>query len=307
MNITSILKDCRMIKLTSKEFRTLIEHGWSAEDLGVAEVTYDPDLALYLLENRHPNRTISPTDQDKIGTALSSGRWRLNGQSIVLSQAMRLMNGQNRLHACWTKEMSLTSVTVWGIPFGNAQTMDIGKKHSGANILEQLEVSDASSVAAALRTFFKIEQRALPSTTVVLPDYEIVDYHERQKSIHYSVTYGNMVRRFVPPSLGTALHYAFRLTVKHEADDAAKALPDVMFQQLAEGQNLSARDPIYVLRELLSLRRTKDTRRKQQLETKEYAHLGAQMIQGWNALRQHRAITRAGLIWDEKKDFPEIL
>jgi hypothetical protein len=192
--------------------------------------------------------------------------------------------------------------------FETAESMDIGKKHSGADILAQHEIPDAAAVAAALRTYYKIEQNALPTVTVVLPDYAIVEYQKIHQQIHYSLTNGVNVRRFLPPSLGTALHYAFQQKVKDATDDNEHVLPDVFFAQLAGGENISSRDPVYVLRELLSLRRSKDRRIKQSLDDKEYAQLGAQTINAWNAIRRHRSITRAGLEWNEDtKPFPEIL
>ena len=300
-------KQCRLINLSSTEFHTLVSEGWPYEELGAAIVEYEPWLAKALFEARHENRAISPSDQEKLATALGLDRWRINGQSIILSNLMRVINGQNRLHACMKTEKPLLSVTVWGVPFANAETMDIGKKHSGADILAQHQVPDAGAVAAALRTYYKVEKRALANTSVVLPDYAIVDYREQHKRIHYSVKYGNEVRRFIPPSLGTALHYAFEQKVRDLQDSSQTILADVMFSQLALGKELTERDPVYVLRELLSIRRAKDPRIKKSLDDKEYAQLGAQVINAWNALRRKRTITRNGLVWNEKTTFPEIL
>lgn len=296
---STILERCRMIKITSDEFRTLIDEGWPYDDLGSAEVTFDPALAFDCYVVRHPNRTISPSDQAKLQLALGADRWQTNGQAIVFSQEMRLLNGQNRLHACAESQHPLTSVTVWGVSTSVVPTMDIGKKHSGADILAALDKPDASAMAAALRTYYQLDQGALLSGSKVLPDYEILGYYDVHQPMYYSLGYGLKTQTLLPPSLGSALHYAFR----HKHADLA----DTFVQQLGDGQNLTSRDPIYVLREFLLQQRAKDRRIRRGREQKEYGLAAHRVILAWKAVREERTLSFEALKKTDIKQIAEIV
>lgn len=292
-------EDCRMRKMTSAEFRTLLESGWNDADLGSAIVTFDPDLAKHCFQARHPNRTISPSDQEKLTLALTSHRWQLNGQAIIFAHDLRLLNGQNRLHPAWKSDETLTSVTVWGVTNAVVNTMDIGKKHSGADILAAMGKPDATAIAAALRTYYQMQEGALLSGTKTLPDYEILGYYETHRPLQYSLTYGGKTQGLLPPSLGSALHYAFR--------QKAADLADTFMQQLGDGQNLTSREPIYVLREFLLQQRTKDRRVRHGREQKAYGLAAHRVILAWQAVREGKPLSFTALARTDIKRVAEIV
>ena len=297
----NLAERCRLHRISSADFHTLLTHPWPYEELGAASVTFDEEkLIKAILANKHINRTISPTNQERLRTDMAAGGWvDETGESIILSHEMRLADGENRLTAALETRTAIQSVVVWGVPVEKRSAMNIGKKRSGADMLAIEGISDPSNTGAALRVLSRLENGSILSLQKVIPDNRIVPYYYERQTIRYSLTAGRKAEKFVPPSIGTAVHYCF-----HQHDET---LADRFFQQLATGEHLDTRDPLHVLRELLIARNLKDRRSKKQWGPVEQARLAAQLILTWNAIRQQRRIAPAGLAWEEEKAFPEIL
>jgi hypothetical protein len=289
----------RLHRISSADFHTLLQEPWPGEWFGVALVTYEPWLQKILLAHQHLNRALSPLNLARLADAMRAGEWLVTGQTIIFSTELRLMNGQNRLKSASDTETTIDSVTIWNVPLSARKAIDIGKKWAAADILASEDVPDYGANAAALRTHYRLVESGTLLSSKTLPDNQILDYLAVHPRIRYSVAYGYKARRFVPPSLGTALHYLFT-----QKDDV---LADGMFQQLATGDHQSERDPVWILREMLSQRRQGDGGGKRNHERITYATIGAQCILTWKALRHNRAISPAGLVWRADRDpFPEI-
>jgi hypothetical protein len=85
------------------------------------------------------------------------------------------------------------------------------------------------------------------------------------------------------------------------------ALATTFFQQLASGEQLSNRDPVYVLREVLIRRKQRDPRNRKNWGIDEQAIMAAQLIITWNAIRQQKRLFSEALQWKIDEDFPEIV
>lgn len=299
----------RLHIMSSKEFREEVDRGYHGNGLCAATVCIEPWLSGLLFQERHANRQTSPTDQRKIDADMKDERFKLNGQTIVCCDCpdrLHLINGQNRCGSGERTQKTFHSVIVWGVPFEAKETIDIGKKQSLADIFQAHKINDARTLAAAMRTYYKLTNKGMRSTTVVLPDSQGMMYYEEHKTMAYAVSVAQGVQRFLPPGMGTALYYAFTQQVKKEPEDR-RLLPEAMFHDLKTGENLTRRNPVYHLRELLGKRRQEDPRLRQSFELEDYAEIAGQVILTWNALRCGVQLTIAALKGVRSKPFPEIL
>ena len=289
----------RVHEMSSKDFHTRVIEGLDAQYLGCAIVTFEPWLVEIILEHKHYNRPISPSDQERLREALKENRWLLDGETIIFSVEGRLLDGQNRLTAVQETGKPLQSFTVWGLPVDVFNTIDIGKKRSGADMLAANRVPDCASTAAALRMHYRLVRGAMRNPTDTLPDDEIMAYYQERKDIRYSLVYGQRIKQFVVPSVGSSLHYLFRTK--------DNILADAVYDQLGKGELLNRRDPFYVLRELLSTRRKDYSPLKHNVGEKAKADMAAQLIEAWNAVRRHKTLTTKWLLDVDQRDFPEIM
>lgn len=298
----TLAERCRLHRISSAEFHRLLQQPWPYEELGAASVTFDAaEVIEDILAHKHVNRTIGPANHARLQEAMREGGWvDETGETIIFSSEMRLADGEHRLLTALETGTAIQSVVVWGVPVEKRSAMNIGDKRSGADMLAISGVPDATNLASALRVLSRLETGTMTTLAKVVQNHGIVAYYHDRKTIYYSLTYGRKVDQFVPQSIATALHYQF----KHRDD----SLANQFFLQLATGEQLAARDPVNVLRNVLISQTIRDPRRKKQWTAIQQAARAAQIIIGWNAVRQGKSLYTTSLNWNaEKEAFPEIV
>ena len=266
-------------------------------DLAVCDVC--SEAAHWLWEHRHPNRPMTPQRVEQLGNPMQQDAWELNGETLIISDEGRLLDGQNRCKASSDTGKTFTSVVAFGIPHQMFHTIGLVVKRSSGHILAMAGEKDYMTLAAALGLHWRYEHKAMRGHWEVLPAYQILDYLTAHPGIRASLSWGYMVRKLVPRALGTALHYLF--------SQRDGTLAKQYYTDLAGGEYLSRKDTLYWLREMFLLRKEAHHR----LGEAAYSSTAASMILAWNALRQGKRLTRAGLTWpppgEEDVLFPEIL
>lgn len=87
--------------------------------------TISPEVAVHLLNTNTSNRPVrSRTTVRAIAKDIVAGRWALNGESIVVSDTGRLLDGQHRLLAIVEAKLPVRALVVRGIPEGAFTTID---------------------------------------------------------------------------------------------------------------------------------------------------------------------------------------
>lgn len=108
-------------------------------------VLVTPDLAAHLLENEREDRREGPNEDNrdlktwlvkKIQTDIESGKWQLNGESIIIafgdkpSVPYYLNDGQHRLWSIVNSDIACPVVVVFGVDRNTRDTIDSGGKRS---------------------------------------------------------------------------------------------------------------------------------------------------------------------------------
>lgn len=110
--------------------------------------TFTPDECIKLLENTTFQRPLDEKHVQFLVGEYKSGRWRVNGETIILN-GCKVLDGQHRLWACVQSGVPFESFVVEGVPDKAFDTMDTGKARSGADVVH-IALLD-SSISAPLR------------------------------------------------------------------------------------------------------------------------------------------------------------
>lgn len=227
---------------------TNLAHSTQHEPYAVM-TTVTPEIAGQWLEKNEYNRKLKPGLINRYAATMREGRWRVNGETIILTESGELLNGQHRLYGCILAKTSFQTFVVFGIDKSAFPTMDAGKKRTAGDILSIEGCKNGNSVASAYKWLVVIE-RQLPSVSnVILDGDEIRLAWIADPAPEESVVKAGVARKIIIQGAAGALHYNF---AKLDAEAA-----DQFFVDLASGAGLTAHDPVLALREWLLSTKTR--------------------------------------------------
>src|SRR5262245_10698789 len=76
------------------------------------------------------------------------GRWKLNGEPIILSDSSTVLSGRLRLMACVAAKVSFPSLVIEGVPEGAFESIDAVRRRTTADILTILKEPNGRALAA---------------------------------------------------------------------------------------------------------------------------------------------------------------
>ncbi len=82
---------------------------------------------------------------------MEEGRWSLTGDTIKFGMSGRLLDGQNRLSACFTSGKPFASHVVFGINEDFFKRIDVGRPRSASDILAIAGYKNTINLASAVR------------------------------------------------------------------------------------------------------------------------------------------------------------
>lgn len=252
-----------------------------------------PAKARALLESQQRNRNIRENVVREYAEAMKSGRWRLNGETIKISNTGRLLDGQHRLSAIILADREVVLSITTGLDEDTFDTIDIGLKRTAGDVLRMEGCLNATAVAGAMRLYDSIVQNKTDGLVILTPDEArarwVVDpmFETAIKSVL-------CCNKVLQPSVAGALWIMFSRKDREAADK--------FFEDLGSGANLAERDPCLVLRERLLRNRVS----KLKLPRTEIVAL---TIRAWNHRREgHLTGSLKGLVemGKGKWKFPDI-
>lgn len=253
-----------------------------------SRVKIDSEYARQLLLLNKRNRPIDFNVVRGYAAEMKVGHWKFNGDSIRISVANNILDGQHRLHAIITSGVAIECLIVRGLPDDAFDTIDVGKKRSGGDIFFIKGEKDWNVLSACLNLVHNYEDnRMTPRKTYPITVLE--ETLQAHPAIRNSVSFAKEKKaKLLPMSACSALHYLF--------SRRDKLLADVFIETLASGTGLRIDDTIWVLRERL----IKNLSDKAKLPTH---YIMALTIKTWNAERKGRKMR--GLAWRGGEASPE--
>lgn len=209
-------------------------------------IQIDVEKAAELLKNMHPNRKVSPALVDKYAREISANNWRINGESIVISNIGRVLDGQHRLRAVVESGIPIWTVLVTGVEEGAMNTFDTGRTRSAADIFGMTGHQNARHLAALLLLVWQYE-RVKPGTwphgsASMIELYGVLTKYPQASS---SIDYCLQVAEVCSPSLVAFVH----LLGPVYGNDLEKTKRFI--EKLATGADLPLDSPALVLRNQL--------------------------------------------------------
>ncbi|WP_406000722.1 hypothetical protein [Streptomyces sp. NBC_00829] len=247
-----------------------------------------PQLAeKWLRQNTH-NRNLRERVVNGYATDMRDGNWVEDGQSIKFAKGDvllldsppirggALLDGQHRLSAIVTADVTVRMLVVSNLPDTTQDTMDTGAKRSLGDVLKLRGEDHYVTLAAALlrvyvwkqgaRKNLKTAGRSRPTHRQLL---RVLDEHpELRRSAEMASRVRNSVR--LSASTGALCHWLFN---RVDASDCA-----FFFARLTDHAGLVPGDPIYALRRVIE-NLAKATGRPDE------ALITALVIKAWNFYR----------------------
>lgn len=113
----------------------------------------DPERARELIDRsvEFVNRPVRPSAVERYAREMSNGRWKLNGEAVVIDEAGVVIDGQHRLHACVRAGVAFETIVVSNVPRSAFDTLDIGLARTTADYLHEIGIARSKFAAPACR------------------------------------------------------------------------------------------------------------------------------------------------------------
>lgn len=212
-----------------------------------------PGLAEFLLTKNHDNRKIREMKLHQYVSDMKEGRWKLNGEPIIISEEGYLNDGQHRLKAVVDSGRSIQMLFAFGVKRDTRFTVDVGAARSAGDHLSLQGYTNATMAAAIGRLVIGYENRgerggmgrASDVSSASVTERVILDDLLREIAGWIDTNRAKM-KIFGP---GSILGFMFYLFASKKPGHARN-----FFNRLKEGHDLSINDPIRQVREYLITR-----------------------------------------------------
>lgn len=116
-------------------------------------ITITPERAKLFLEHNTENRRLSRSRVNKYLRDIQAGLWKLNGESIKMSDRGVILDGQHRLEAIVLANMPVETVFISGIPHdhGVFETIDAGAPRSASDAMRLDGMKHPTLIPAIVR------------------------------------------------------------------------------------------------------------------------------------------------------------
>jgi hypothetical protein len=225
-------------------------------------VTLTPVLAALLLERNPINRPISPRNAAFLASDIANNRWEFNGESIVVSNTGKLLDGQHRCLQVITTGKAIRTTIVFGPKEKARYTIDTGKPKSAANFLSMQEYKNTTNLAAVVGYHLRWRTRGYISTggTEMPTTQEKLAAVGEMPGIEKSLDLTMRGAKAVGSVAVLAFcHYVFW-------KKSGREVADHFINKIVDGDGLRRGDPIlYCRNRLLNMRRGVDANTRAEL------------------------------------------
>ena len=199
-----------------------------------------PDEAEAILATTSFNRPVSSSRVITLANEMRTGKWQLNGETIVISETGKLLDGQHRLYAIMEAKKHVQVILVYGAPDIAFETIDTGRARTGGDIFAMRGYKHTLVSSATAGMIWRLYHHT--NTNEVCPPVFQLRVMERYPAIQKWAPFVDNTKPVLPKtSLLTALVYL---------EDVAQAplLAEQFFTGIAKGNDLAMGSPLLALR-----------------------------------------------------------
>ena len=266
-------------------------------EITVEQLTITPEIAREMLTHNTMNRNIDRRRVEKYARDIKSGRWNLNGSTIVIAEDGTLLDGQNRLLAVIDANIDVDFLVVRNVDKDCIDTLDTGMARTSRHVM-QIARSEHSNTAARLTKLLWlhdfIDCNLSPETcrTSVSNSCLLNFYDQNTELIEKASEIADRGgHHFVKSDMALAYCIIRRNTAyRYKLDD--------FFDAIKTGACLSEKHPIMTLRTRLFDNKFKVRKLSVQETLATY-------IRVWNAYVRDKELTT--IRWNVSEPIPEVL
>lgn len=213
-------------------------------------MTITPEIAADFLSNNQDNRAIRPTKVKQLVSDMKSGRWQMNGESIIIAEDGSLNDGQHRLTAVLQSGVTIQSIVVFDVARETRTTVDVGANRTAGDHLGVTGVKHANVCASVANMFLAYNRRKSGyGDSASITKAEIFQWVNDNKSevetiaYEYSGKHDKSAKYYAPPSV---FSFCALLILRDDTEMGRKYM-----QQVITGENIRAGDPAFAVRNAL--------------------------------------------------------
>ena len=215
----------------------------------------NPERAKFYLEKNQKNRNLRPKIVNFYADQMTKGVWlEDNGDTIRISKAGYLLDGQHRLSAIVKAGVSLKLTIAYDIVDNAFEFIDIGTARHAGDILSISGVKKPNVIASIIKEYNGLKHGiSSGSRTIKLSNHEVLEIYKTdpekydfaaKKAMHFYSSFNGIV---TPTVLGSYYLYL---------KDYSPNRVDDFFEKLCTGANIGIDDPIMILRNKLLIYKT---------------------------------------------------
>jgi hypothetical protein len=209
-------------------------------------ITVNPERAKLWLMHNTGNRKLSKDRINKYVRDINAGLWRLNGESIKISDRGIVLDGQHRLEAIVLSGKSIETVVIFGIPHerGVFETIDAGLPRSASDAMRVEGMKYATVIPSVVRAIANYDSGTTWDRSMSHVEVKSIidgDYDNFERAAKAA----DAMKHIVVPSVWGAFYYM-----------AARRWPESManfHEQSSHMINISSGSPVIALNRSLSL------------------------------------------------------
>jgi len=182
-----------------------------------------PEDAKTLLQTNVNNRNLSRRRVEMYANDIKRGMWKLTGDSIKLAKnpktgAVRLIDGQHRLHAIVSANVAVQTVVATGLDEDAFSVIDRGKTRTYNDVLNMSKIKNANTVASFIRPVIVLQAGMNPygaGIELVTPEDVVQFALKHDEQVQWAVNRSFKMREHLSGS-GTAwAMFMYLLADKH--------------------------------------------------------------------------------------------
>lgn len=206
-------------------------------------IEVDPAMAESWLAKNPNNRNIRQPVVQSYARDMVSGNWMLNGETLKFDTDGKLIDGQHRLSAVVTADVTVPMVVMRGVDADVMDTVDVGAKRTYADALRLQGEDNTTTLAAVVRRAVMWQRGARTNTGAVRPTArEMNTFIAENPQIRTSGELAARLstRTLLPASVIGLCHWLFSPLEPDEAD--------WFLARVADGDGLPSNSPVAALR-----------------------------------------------------------
>ncbi len=288
-----IPRDSNEYQRADSIFTAYVQDAIRRNDVVPVNLTIDPPMAQVMLDYNEGNRNIRPSKLDQYKRDMREGRYKFNGESLIVARNGRLNDGQHRLRAILETGLTFKSVVSFGVDPDAIDTIDLGSARSGADALNIDDVPNAAIASSLLKMVVSYEramkESTVPAGHIILGSNSRVtvpEIRERyansassdrtliEDAASYAASHSKSFQGLLNPQ-----HVAFAYWLLGQIDQPATI---AMLDKIRTQMGFTRGDPIFAAYNNLKRAATKQTK-----NTNERIEI---LVRGWNNMRRGKSI-----------------